>query len=82
MAEILAELAPVFDEQDLVQGQPSRRSITFYNQADDRMGILLRYHFNLDGVGVVAEYVAKTATRSLPDDLQFMPRLVESLRIK
>lgn len=74
-------ISAAFDPFWKVQGQEARRSITFYNQADDRMGILYRYHFNLDGVGVVVEYVAKTATRSLPDDLQAIPRLLESIRI-
>ncbi|HSK68761.1 MAG TPA: hypothetical protein VLA21_05820 [Candidatus Limnocylindria bacterium] len=70
------------DERTEVNGTDAIRRIIFYNLSDKRMGVLCRYLYNLDGVGVMADYRARTATRSLPDDLAAMPALVGSLRFE
>jgi hypothetical protein len=69
------------DEKTAVNGADALRRVIFYNLSDKRMGILCRYLYNLNGVGVMVDYRARTATRSLPDDLAAMPRLAESLSI-
>lgn len=72
----------LLDEPVTLHGGDALRRIIFYNLPDDRMGVLYRYHFNLNGVGVTADYRARTATRSLPDDMAAFPALVEGMKIE
>ena len=59
-----------------------RRRIFFYNTEDGRMGIIYQYLMNVDEYGVIFEYEAYTATRSLPDDLAALPELIKSFTIQ
>ncbi|HSK68807.1 MAG TPA: hypothetical protein VLA21_06050 [Candidatus Limnocylindria bacterium] len=65
-----------------MNGAPALRRVISYNANDRRMGILCRYRLNISGVGVIIDFRAKTATRSLPEDLAALLRLAEGLAVE
>jgi hypothetical protein len=70
------------DEKVVIHGDDALRRIFFYNGEDDRMRIMYRYDMNVSGYGVIIEYRAYTATRTLPEEIPEVPAIPESMAIQ
>jgi hypothetical protein len=70
------------DEKVAINGSDALRRIFFYNGEDDRMRIMYRYDMNVSGCGVIIEYRAYTATRTLPEEVPEVPAIAETMAIQ
>lgn len=70
------------DEKEEINGDEALRRIFFYNGEDGRMRIMYRYDMNVSGYGVIIEYRAYTATRTLPEEIPEVPAIAESMAIE